>query len=167
MVKIFKGGGINEKDCVDDFIVGFDFGVGRVPLVASCRSPWWRPRWRPLWEGKMRELSGNFLFAVREIFGRNSFWFILVTLLFGACAYPPFRLMTEAGLTAEPKWDFILTTLPTPYEVPEIDLEMLLIEAIIAIPLAIAISLIFCSMKTALRRIDDKRLKQHYLNSRP
>jgi hypothetical protein len=101
---------------------------------------------------------------VREIFQRKSFWFILVTLLFGACVYPPFRLMTEAGLTAEPKWDFILTTLPTPYEVPEIDLEMLLIEAIIAIPLAIAISLIFYSMKTALRRIEDKRLKQRYLN---
>jgi len=32
---------MNEKDCFDDFIVGFDFGVGRVPLVASPRpSPW-------------------------------------------------------------------------------------------------------------------------------
>ena len=165
MVKIFKGGKINEKDCVDDFIVGFDFGVGRVPLVASWRWPW-RPWWRPLLEGKMRELLGNFLFSMREIFQRKSFWFILVTLLFGACAYPPFRLMTEAGLTAKPKWDFVLTTLPTPYEVPEIDLEMLLIEAIIAIPLAIAISLVFYSMKTALRQIDDKRLKQHYLNRR-
>jgi hypothetical protein len=51
--------------------------------------------------------------------------------------------------------------------VPEIDLEMLLIEAIIAIPLAIAISLILYSMKTALRRIDDKRLRQDYLNRRP
>jgi hypothetical protein len=30
VVKIFNGGEINEKDCVDDFIVGFDFGVGRV-----------------------------------------------------------------------------------------------------------------------------------------
>ena len=99
---------------------------------------------------------GNFLFSVRESFQRKSFWFILVTLFFGACVYPPFRLMTEAGLTAEPKWNFILTTLPTPYEVPEIDWEILLIEAIIAIPLAIAISLIFYGVKTALRRIDDE-----------
>jgi hypothetical protein len=30
---------MNEKDCFDDFIVGFDFGVGRVPLVASPRPP--------------------------------------------------------------------------------------------------------------------------------
>jgi hypothetical protein len=62
--------------------------------------------------------------------------------------------MTEAGLTAEPKWDFILTTLPTPYEVLEIDLEMLLVEAIVAIPLAIVISLISCGTKTALKRIN-------------
>jgi hypothetical protein len=62
--------------------------------------------------------------------------------------------MTEAGLTAEPKWDFILTILPTPYEVPEIDLEMLLVEAIVAIPLAIVISLISCGTKTALKRIN-------------
>ena len=34
MVKIFKGGEMNEKDCFDDFIVGFSFGVGRVSLVA-------------------------------------------------------------------------------------------------------------------------------------
>jgi hypothetical protein len=38
VVKIFKGGEINEEDCVDDFIVGFDYRVGRVPLVASW--PW-------------------------------------------------------------------------------------------------------------------------------
>jgi hypothetical protein len=113
---------------------------------------------------KKKKSGGNFLFSVREIFQRKSFWFILVTLLFGACVYPPFRLMTEAGLTAEPKWDFILTTLPTPYEVPEIDLEMLLVEAIIAIPLAIGISLISCSIKTALRRINVERLKGHYLS---
>jgi hypothetical protein len=114
---------------------------------------------------KKKKGEGNF-FSVREIFRRRSFWFILVTLLFGACVYPPFRLMTEAGLTAEPKWDFILTTLPNLYEVPEIDLEILLIEAIIAIPLAIAISSIFYGMKTALRRIQNKRLKQRYLNRR-
>jgi hypothetical protein len=43
---VFKGGKTNEneKDCADGFIVGFDFGVGRVPLVASSwRRPWWRP----------------------------------------------------------------------------------------------------------------------------
>jgi hypothetical protein len=28
---------MNEKDYFGDFIVGFDFGVGRVPLVASPR----------------------------------------------------------------------------------------------------------------------------------
>jgi hypothetical protein len=52
VVKIFKGGEINEKDCVDDFIVGFDYGIGRVPLVASWRWPWWQP----LREGEMRQL---------------------------------------------------------------------------------------------------------------
>jgi len=56
VVKIFKGGEINEKDCVDDFIVGFGYGIGRVPLVASWRWPWWRPWWQPLREGKMRQL---------------------------------------------------------------------------------------------------------------
>ena len=56
MVKIFNGGEIDEKDCVDDFIVGFDLGVGRVPLVVSWRWPRWWPWWRPSREGKMREL---------------------------------------------------------------------------------------------------------------
>lgn len=28
---------MNEKDCCDDFIVGFGFGVGRVPLAAPPR----------------------------------------------------------------------------------------------------------------------------------
>jgi len=56
VVKIFKRGQINEKDCVDDFIAGFDYGVGRVPLVASWWWAWWRPWWRPLREGKMRQL---------------------------------------------------------------------------------------------------------------
>jgi len=28
---------MKEKDCFDDFIVGFGFRVGRVPLVASPR----------------------------------------------------------------------------------------------------------------------------------
>ena len=101
---------------------------------------------------------------MREIFRRKSFWFILVILLVATCIYPPFRLMTEAGITAERKWEFILTTLPTLYEVPEIDLEMLLVEVIMAIPLAIGISLILYSIKTALRHLDDKRLKGHCLN---
>jgi hypothetical protein len=39
VVTIFKGGEMNEKDCFDDFIVGFGFGVGRVSLVASPRRP--------------------------------------------------------------------------------------------------------------------------------
>jgi hypothetical protein len=30
---------MNEKGCFDEFIVGFGFGVGRVPLVASPRRP--------------------------------------------------------------------------------------------------------------------------------
>jgi hypothetical protein len=34
---------MNEKDCFDDFIVGFGFGVGRVPLVASPRPSLWLP----------------------------------------------------------------------------------------------------------------------------
>jgi hypothetical protein len=37
VVKIFKGGEMNEKDCFGDLIFGFGFGVGRVPLVASPR----------------------------------------------------------------------------------------------------------------------------------
>jgi hypothetical protein len=69
-------------------------------------------------------------------------------------------MVTEGGITAERKWDCILTTLPTPYEVPEIDLEMLLLEAVIAIPLAIGISLISYSIKTALRRINVSRFKK-------
>ena len=59
MVKIFKGGQINEKNCVGNFIPGFDYGAGRVPLVASWWWPWrwplWWPWWKPLWEGKMRQ----------------------------------------------------------------------------------------------------------------
>jgi len=36
--QIFKGGERNEKDCVDDFIVGFGFGIGGVsssPFLVS------------------------------------------------------------------------------------------------------------------------------------
>jgi len=51
------------------------------------------------------------------------------------------------------KWDCILT-LPTPYEVPEIDLAMLFVEAIAAIFLALAISLILLGAKKALMQRD-------------
>jgi len=47
---------MNEKDCFDDFIVGFGFGVGRVPLVASPRPSLWLPS--PLWF-KMRGLLNS------------------------------------------------------------------------------------------------------------
>jgi len=60
--------------------------------------------------------------------------------------------MTEAGMTAEWRWEFILTTLPTLYEVPEIDLKMLLIELILAVPLAIGSSLALSGMSAAWRR---------------
>ncbi len=46
MAEIFKGGKTNEKDCVDNFIVGFDLRIGRVPtslVVVSWRRPWWSP----------------------------------------------------------------------------------------------------------------------------
>jgi hypothetical protein len=89
---------------------------------------------------------------LKEIFQRKAFWFILVILLFAACVYPLFLLMTEGGFTVERKWDWIFAMLPTPYEVPEIDLEMLLVEAIMAILFALGISLIFFGIKTALRQ---------------
>lgn len=103
---------------------------------------------------------------MREIFQKNSFWFILFILLFAVCVYPPFRLMMEAGITAERKWECVFTALSTPYEVPEVDLGILLLEAIIAIPLAIGISLISCGIKTASRRINVERLKGHYLSGK-
>lgn len=89
---------------------------------------------------------------MKEVFPSKSFWFILGMLLAAACLYPPFRLMTEAGITAERKWEFILTTLPTLYEVPEIDLKMLLFEIIMTFPLAIGISLIVLGLNTVLRQ---------------
>jgi len=72
---------------------------------------------------------------VKGIFRRKAFWFTLLVLLFAACIYPPFLLMTEGGITAGRKWDWIFT-LPTPQEVPRIDLAMLFIEAIIAVLIA-------------------------------
>ena len=56
-------------------------------------------------------------------------------------------------MTGERKWDCIFTTLPILYEVPEIDLAMLSVEATAAIPLAMGISLIFWGIQTALRRV--------------
>ena len=98
-----------------------------------------------------KRLSGG----VKQIlFQKKSFWFILVILLFAACVYPPFRVMRVGGIIGERKWDCIFTTLPTPYEVPEIDLAMLSVEATAAIPLALGISLIFWGIQTALRRIN-------------
>jgi hypothetical protein len=47
---------MNEKDCFDDFIVGFGFGVGRMPLVASPRPSLWLQS--PLWF-KMRGLLNS------------------------------------------------------------------------------------------------------------
>jgi len=35
VVKIFKGGEKNEKDCFDDFVVGFCFRDGRMPPSPS------------------------------------------------------------------------------------------------------------------------------------
>ena len=104
--------------------------------------------------------------SVRKIFQRNSFRFILFILLFAVCLYPPFRLITEAGITVERKWECIFTAFSTPYEVFEVDLGMLLVEAIMAIPLAIGISLISCAIKIALGRINVGRLKGHYLGKK-
>jgi hypothetical protein len=40
---MLRQGKMNEKDCFDGFIVGFGFGVGKVPVMMALR------------EGKMRE----------------------------------------------------------------------------------------------------------------
>jgi hypothetical protein len=88
-------------------------------------------------ETQMKIIKGE-----TDFFQRKSFWFILVILLYTACVYPPFVLMTEAGITAGRKWNWIFTLLPTPYEVPEIDLVMLFVEVIIAFLLALGVSLI-------------------------
>jgi len=50
---------MNEKDCFGDFVVGFGFGVGRVPLVASPRPSPWPPS--PL-QFKMRGLLNSQLY---------------------------------------------------------------------------------------------------------
>jgi hypothetical protein len=89
---------------------------------------------------------------VKGIFERKGFLFILVILLYAVCANPPFLLMTEAGITVGRKWGWICTLLPTPFEVPEIDLVMLFIEAIIAVLLALGISWVLFGIKKALRQ---------------
>ena len=100
---------------------------------------------------------------VKRIFTqRKSFGFILVILVYAACVYPPFVLMTEGGVVVGRKWDWIFTLLPTPYEVPEIDWVMLLVEVIIAFLLALGVSLILFGIKKLLRqrgRSDNKGSK--------
>jgi hypothetical protein len=71
-VQIFEGGEMNEKDCFGDFIVGFGFGVGRVPLVAWSSWRWSRGwlRWRrsSLLQSKLRFKMRKLLKGVRIIF---------------------------------------------------------------------------------------------------
>jgi hypothetical protein len=87
----------------------------------------------------------------RIFFQRKSFGFILVILLYAACVYPPFVLMTEGGVIVGRKWNWIFTLLPTPYEVPEIDLVMLFVEVIIAFLLALGVSLILFAIKEGIK----------------
>jgi len=89
---------------------------------------------------------------VREIFQRKAFGFILVILLFVACVYPPFHLVTESGMTMGLKWNWIFRLLPTPSEVPEIDLEVLFVEAIAAFLCTLGLSLILFGVKKVLRQ---------------
>jgi len=88
----------------------------------------------------------------RIFFQRKSFGFILVILLYAACVYPPFVLMTQGGVIVGRKWNWIFSLLPTPYEVPEIDLVMLFVEIIIAFLLALGVSLILFGIKKVLRQ---------------
>ncbi len=89
---------------------------------------------------------------MRGIFQRKAFGFILAILLFVACIYPPFHLMTESGITVGRKWDWIFRVLPTPSEVPEIDLAVLFVEAIVAFLFALGLSLILFGVKKVLRQ---------------
>ena len=93
---------------------------------------------------------------VKDIFRTKTFWFIFVALLFAACIYPPFLLVTEGGMTVGKKWDWILT-LPTPQEVPGIDLAMLFVEATIAILIAIGIS----SILLVIGKVSRQRAQSH------
>ena len=89
---------------------------------------------------------------MKGIFKRKGFLFVLIILLYAVCVYPPFLLMTEAGITVGRKWDWIFTLLPTPSEVPKIDLVILFIEVLIAVLLALGISLVFLGIKKVLRQ---------------
>ena len=100
----------------------------------------------------------------RIVFQRNSFRFIFVILLYIACFYPPFVLMTESGIIAERKWNWIFILLPTPYEVPEIDWGMLFVEVIIAFLLALGGSFILLGIKKVLTQrgqSHDKAVNHH------
>jgi len=88
---------------------------------------------------------------VKGIFRKKVFRCTFVVLLFAACIYPPFLLITEGGMTVGRKWGWIFT-LPTPQEVPKIDLAMLFVEAIIAILIALGVSSILLGIGKVLRR---------------
>ena len=89
---------------------------------------------------------------MRELSQIEAFGFILVILLFVVCVYPPFHLMTETGITVGLKWDWIFRLLPTPSEVPEIDLEVLFVESTAAFLCALGLSLILFGAKEVLRQ---------------
>ena len=88
---------------------------------------------------------------MREVFQTKAFGFILIILLFVACVYPPFHLVTENRITTGLKWDWIFRFPPTPSEVPEIDLEILFVEAIVAFLCTLGLSLILFGVKKVLR----------------
>jgi len=107
-------------------------------------------------------LDDGRLKKMKRIFSRKSPGYIFVILLYAVCVYPPFVLMTEDGIIAGRKWNWIFTLLPTPYEVPEIDLVMLFGEVIIAFSLALGVCLILFGIKKVLRqsgRSDNKTSK--------
>ena len=60
--------------------------------------------------------------------------------------------MTESGVTTGLKWDWIFRLLPTPSEAPEIDLEILFVEAIAAFLCTLGLSLILFGVKKVLRQ---------------
>jgi hypothetical protein len=99
---------------------------------------------------------------VKAIFRRKAFWFTLVVLLFAACVYPPFLLITEGGITVGRKWDWIFT-LPTPQEVPQIDLALLFVEAIIAILIAFGVS----SIVLGIGKVSRRRTRFHRRAGKP
>ena len=100
---------------------------------------------------------------MREIFRRKAFGLVLVIFLFVACVYPPFHLMTESGTAVGLRWDWIFRLLPTPSEVPEIDFEVLFVEAIAAFSCALGVSLILFGIKKVLRQ----RTRSHNRVSKP